>query len=318
MIKINLRKIILSNLFVVLGALLIMIVGATINFPNANGVTLMAGNLLVEYDSGVFNISDVSIKYDDIWGPTMIGLIQNQDPVNTIEGVALSVQMYDKNNHLIGVMKGYPQSSNILPNQKTAFEIQSGEEDIKNVHHVFIEILASDWGTSSYTPQNENAGNFSTNRPFIGIIGLSLSPDLSKQIGLNQTKGFLLTNITKGSPAEKYGLKAGSKTISYNGSDVIVGGDIILKIDNREVTKNEDISSYIQSQKNIGDNVTLTVLSDNETRELDLILADSHNLVQPLDFSKTYQDGDSNYPDELYDECVSVAGKSFCDFLFKR
>jgi hypothetical protein len=28
------------------------------------------------------------------------------------------------------------------------------------------------------------------------------------------------------------------------------------------------------------------------------------------------QDGDS--PKELYDECVRVAGKSFCDFLFKK
>lgn len=27
---------------------------------------------------------------------------------------------------------------------------------------------------------------------------------------------------------------------------------------------------------------------------------------------------DGNYPEELYDECVNVAGKSFCDFLFKR
>ena len=28
--------------------------------------------------------------------------------------------------------------------------------------------------------------------------------------------------------------------------------------------------------------------------------------------------GDSNYSEELYDECVNVAGKSMCDFLFKR
>lgn len=25
-----------------------------------------------------------------------------------------------------------------------------------------------------------------------------------------------------------------------------------------------------------------------------------------------------NYPEELYDECVGVAGKSFCDFLFRK
>jgi len=32
----------------------------------------------------------------------------------------------------------------------------------------------------------------------------------------------------------------------------------------------------------------------------------------------TTDTSENNYPEELYDECVSVAGKSFCDFLFKR
>lgn len=27
---------------------------------------------------------------------------------------------------------------------------------------------------------------------------------------------------------------------------------------------------------------------------------------------------DSDYPEELYDECVRVAGESFCDFLYRR
>ena len=39
--------------------------------------------------------------------------------------------------------------------------------------------------------------------PYIGIIGLSLTPDLAKQIGLIQTKGFLVTSLTKGSPADE-------------------------------------------------------------------------------------------------------------------
>lgn len=303
--KIDPRKLILSNVLAALVAFLIWMVGNGFIFPNANGATvsLMAGNLFVEYESGgVFNISDVSIKYDDIWGPTMIGLIQNQDPVNTIEGVSLSVQMYDKNNHLIGVMKGYPQSSYILPNQKTAFEIQSGDEDIRNIHRVFIEVLATDWGTSSFTSINKNGS-------YIGIVGLALTPDLSKQIGLNQTKGFLLTSITEGSPAEKADLRAGTTTKTYNGRDINVGGDIILKIDNKEVSKIDDIMAY-QSQKHPGDKVNLTILRDNAIRELDLILGKMP--IQPP------QNGDSNYPEELYDECVSVAGQSFCDFLFKK
>lgn len=164
--------------------------------------------------------------------------------------------------------------------------------------------------------------NGSYHHPYIGIVGISLTPDLSKQIGMNETKGFLITSITKGSPADKAGLRAGSTTTTYNGRDIDVGGDIILKIDNREVSKIDDILSYLESQKHVGDKVHLTVLRDNAVKELDLTLGERPNepkLSSPLnDFSNRPPQNDNNNPEDLYNECVSVAGKSLCDFLFKR
>jgi S1-C subfamily serine protease len=160
--------------------------------------------------------------------------------------------------------------------------------------------------------------------PYIGIVGVSLAPDLSKQIGLTQTKGFLVTSITEGSPAEKADLQAGSTTKTLNGREINTGGDIILKIDNREVTKIDDILAYLESQKQVGDQVHLTILRDNAIRELDLVLGERpspdkiDSSLNDIPNRLPPQNGDSNYPEELYDECVNVAGKSFCDFLFKR
>jgi len=160
--------------------------------------------------------------------------------------------------------------------------------------------------------------------PYIGIVGLSLSPDLSKQIGLSQAKGFLITSITEGSPAEKADLQEGSTTKTFNGREINTGGDIILNIDNREVTKIDDILAYLESQKQVGDKVHLTILRDNAIRELDLVLGErpSPDKIDSSlnDFPNRLppQNGDSNYPEELYDDCVSVVGKSLCDFLFKR
>jgi S1-C subfamily serine protease len=165
--------------------------------------------------------------------------------------------------------------------------------------------------------------NGSYHHPYIGIVGLSLTPDLSKQIGLNQTKGFLITSITKGSPADKSGLRAGSTTTTINGRDVEVGGDIILKIDNRDVSKIDDILAYLESQKHVGDKVHFTILRDNEIKELDLILGDRPSpakLDSSNDFSNRLppQNDNNKNQEELYNECVNVAGKSLCDFLFKR
>jgi S1-C subfamily serine protease len=165
--------------------------------------------------------------------------------------------------------------------------------------------------------------NGSYHHPYIGIIGLSLTSDLSKQIGLNQTKGFLITSITKASPADKSGLRAGSTTTTYNGRDVEVGGDIILKIDNREVSKIDDILAYLESQKHVGDKVHFTILRDNTIKELDLTLGDRPSpakLDSSNDFSNRLppQNDNNKNQEELYNQCVNVAGKSLCDFLFKR
>ena len=161
--------------------------------------------------------------------------------------------------------------------------------------------------------------------PYIGIIGLSLTPDLAKQIGLIQTKGFLVTSITKGSPGEEADLRAGTTTKTLNGRDFDVGGDIILKIDNRDVTKIDDILAYLESQKHVGDKIHLTILRDNTIRELDLVLGErpSPDKIDSSlnDFPNRLpppQNGNGNSPEQLYDECVRVAGKSFCDFLFRK
>jgi len=165
--------------------------------------------------------------------------------------------------------------------------------------------------------------NGSYHHPYIGIIGLSLTPELSKQIGLNQTKGFLITSITKGGPADKAGLRAGSTTTTFMGRDVEVGGDIILKIDNREVLKIDDILAYLESLKHVGDKVHFTILRDNVIKGLDLILGDRPSPAK-LDSSKDFsnrlppQNDNNKSQEELYNECVNVAGKSLCDFLFKR
>jgi hypothetical protein len=102
--------------------------------------------------------------------------------------------------------------------------------------------------------QNVSAvGNNSLNRPYVGIIGLSLTPDMSKKLGLNQTNGFLVTSITKRSPAEKSDLHAGTFTKTYNG---II--DFIC-----EFTSKKDIGLYAQKH-NINFDLTNEVIDTAE------------------------------------------------------
>jgi hypothetical protein len=82
--------------------------------------------------------------------------------------------------------------------------------------------------------------------------------------------------------------------------------------------------AYLESQKQVGDKIHLTILRDNAITELDLVLGERpspdkiDSSIEDLPNKLPPQNGNGNSPEELYDECVRVAGKSFCDFLFRK
>jgi hypothetical protein len=73
--------------------------------------------------------------------------------LNTIKGVSLKIEMYDRNNHLIDVAdSGYSSLPNTFaPHAKSAFKVPIDKDN--DLDHINIQILATDWGTSvTYPP----------------------------------------------------------------------------------------------------------------------------------------------------------------------
>ena len=61
---------------------------------------------------------------------------------------------------------------------------------------------------------------------------------------LEGAKGFLVISVNEGSPADKAGIRGGDKVTNVNGGEIRLGGDIVLKIDDQDVRKIEDILTY--------------------------------------------------------------------------
>ena len=96
--------------------------------------------------------------------------------------------------------------------------------------------------------------------PYIGVNGFDITPEISKLLNLPEAVGFLVINVTDDSPAKLAGILGGNKSMLINGLPIKLGGDIVTEIDNKPVRKVDDILSYLENYKQVGDNVTLTVL----------------------------------------------------------
>ena len=103
--------------------------------------------------------------------------------------------------------------------------------------------------------------------PWLGISGTDMTPEIAEALGLMEAKGFLVTDITSGSPADKAGIRGGYKIDNIDGREIALGGDIIVAIDNNTVRKIDDILSYLEREKEVGDQVRITVLRDDNVQQ---------------------------------------------------
>src|SRR5215210_1924943 len=110
--------------------------------------------------------------------------------------------------------------------------------------------------------------------PWVGVGGTDITPDIALALGLEEARGFLVTDIAPGSPADKSGIRGGDTPITNitGFEELRLGGDIIMNVDDQRVNKTDDLLSYIETNKQVGDTVTMTILRDGKLIEIDLVL----------------------------------------------
>ena len=113
--------------------------------------------------------------------------------------------------------------------------------------------------------------------PWIGISGRDIDPDTAKVLGLNDALGFLIITVVEDSPASKAGLIGSDKTITVEGIEYSIGGDVILAVDGIDVRKIDDILIHLQRVKTVGDDMDLEILRDGRTTNVTIILQERPN-----------------------------------------
>jgi serine protease Do len=95
-----------------------------------------------------------------------------------------------------------------------------------------------------------------TMRPWLGVVGLSLTGEIARYYGLPVAQGVLVTKVADGSPAGNAGM---------------ANGDIILEMDNVETDSIEDLVKEIHKRK-VGDKVRIFALRNSKEHFFELNL----------------------------------------------
>ena len=91
-------------------------------------------------------------------------------------------------------------------------------------------------------------------------------------------KGVLIEDVVPNGPADKAGLKGMLIQGNRFGEQQILDKDIVIAIDSNPVSKIDDIISYLDINKKVGDKVNLTVNRNGQTIDLIATLEARPNL----------------------------------------
>jgi len=98
--------------------------------------------------------------------------------------------------------------------------------------------------------------------PWLGISGLTVTPEISQALNLPVEMGVLVVRVTRRSPAALAGIRGGERRVPIGNTIIWVGGDVLVGVDGREVTGMQDLIAYLEDQKGVGETVELEVLRD--------------------------------------------------------
>jgi 2-alkenal reductase len=107
---------------------------------------------------------------------------------------------------------------------------------------------------------------------WLGITGVTLSPEIAQAMNLPaDQQGVLIEGVSSGSPADKAGLHGGHDSVTIQGKQVQVGGDVIVAWESQQVTQFEQLRALVSASRP-GQEVTLTILRSGAQTEVKVTL----------------------------------------------
>ncbi len=100
--------------------------------------------------------------------------------------------------------------------------------------------------------------------PWLGVVGTDLTIGITQTMNLPSSKGWLIIEVVKAGPADKAGLRGGTNETQIEGRTVVIGGDVIIKIDGTQIRNGDDLSSFLEERTGPGQTIHVIVIRNGQ------------------------------------------------------
>ena len=115
-------------------------------------------------------------------------------------------------------------------------------------------------------------------RPALGVRTVPIYPELAEEIGLPVDYGLLIIGVVPGSSADQAGLRAGSEHAYLGNTPIMLGGDLIVAIDNEKIQDQDDLTQMMNNHR-AGDSVKVTIYRNKKKMDVEVSLGEARQQV---------------------------------------
>jgi S1-C subfamily serine protease len=108
--------------------------------------------------------------------------------------------------------------------------------------------------------------------PYLGIQSVDMNYQLAKLEGVNSTYGVLIENVVSGGPAAAAGLRAGTQSVSVQGTNYLIGGDVIVSINGTRIVNTDALSTYLEENTFPGQTIVIGAYRSGTLTTFNLVL----------------------------------------------
>ena len=109
---------------------------------------------------------------------------------------------------------------------------------------------------------------------YLGVAGDTITPELVRIFRLLPVKrGIVIERVYEGSPAERAGLKGGSTRVVVAGEAHLLGGDVVVEVNDQPVSTFEELRDAVRA-KDPGDTIELELLREEKRKKVTVELGE--------------------------------------------